>query len=57
MLSEAQHRQKIFDELDFPEDCEEDCVYLRITPDAKNTGDSPTEYSCDGSCNVCPVIN
>ena len=47
-------KQDVFNGLDYGvEECG-DCQFLRVTPDANATGDSPEDVTCDGSYFECP---
>jgi hypothetical protein len=45
--------QKFLD-IDITDDGCDNCPHFCEERDPYNTGDSPTEYSCEGSVNECP---
>ena len=55
--TEEKSRQALFKDMVVPDDCSSDCNFLQNIKDIFNTKDSPTEYECTGSCEVCPEIN
>ena len=50
-----QLKEEKFEAVDMPQDCD-DCPYLRTTPDMYGTGDSPTDYECNGSADTCHCV-
>lgn len=47
--------ENIFESIEVGQECE--CRYLVTTDDAYGTGDSPTEYECNGDYKSCPRVS
>ena len=51
------NKQDIWNAVDVPNDCPEDCYWLVATPDVFGVGDSPTSYECVcEKAKDCPIV-
>lgn len=50
------NRLEVFNRIQLDKDCH-GCPNLRETVDMFGTGDSPTDFSCSGTCFDCPRVD